>query len=83
MPNFFDGETNGFKVFAIRRSSPLRRVGLKNNDVITKVNGHDLSDTEKALGIYEALQDETSFTVEILRGGEPLVLTYEIPPEPH
>ena len=78
VPNFADGQTNGFKVFSIRRSSALRKMGLKNNDVLTAVNGFDLSDTEKALEIYSKLQSDKSFSLEILRNGEPMTLEYSV-----
>jgi len=78
VPNFSDGKTNGFKVFAIRRNSALRKMGLKNNDVLTSVNGYDLSNTEKALEIYGKLQSEKSFSLEVLRNGEPVSLEYGI-----
>jgi general secretion pathway protein C len=78
VPNFSDGKTNGFKVFAIRRNSALRQMGLKNNDVLTSVNGFDLSNTEKALEIYGKLQSEKSFSLEILRNGEPMTIEYGI-----
>lgn len=78
VPNFSDGKTNGFKVFAIRRNSALRKMGLKNNDVLTSVNGYDLSNTEKALEIYGKLQSEKSFSLDVLRNGEPVSLEYGI-----
>lgn len=78
VPNFADGSTNGFKVFSIRRNSALRKMGLKNNDVLTSVNGFDLSDTEKALEIYSKLQSDKSFSLEVLRNGEPMTLEYSV-----
>ena len=78
VPNFADGKTNGFKVFAIRRNSALRNMGLKNNDVRTSGNGFDLSNTEKALEIYSKLQSEKSLSLEVLRDGQPVTLEYDI-----
>ncbi len=78
VPNFADGQTNGFKVFSIRRNSALRMMGLKNNDVLTGVNGFDLSNTEKALEIYSKLQAEKSFTLELLRNGKPVTMEYSV-----
>jgi hypothetical protein len=78
VPNFADGQTNGFKVFSIRRNSALRMMGLKNNDVLTGVNGFDLSNTEKALEIYSKLQAEKSFTVELTRNGKPMTMEYSV-----
>ncbi len=78
VPNFQDGATNGFKVFSIRRNSALRKMGVKNNDVLTGVNNFDLSNTQKALEIYSKLQTEKSFRLDILRNGEPMTLEYDI-----
>jgi general secretion pathway protein C len=78
VPNFADGAANGFKVFSIRRTSALRKMGLKNNDVLTSVNGFDLSNTNKALEIYSKLQSDKNFTLEILRNGEPMTMEYSV-----
>ncbi len=78
VPNFSDGQTNGWKVFSIRRNSALRKMGLKNNDVLTTVNGFDLGNTEKALELFGKLQSEKSFSLEILRNGEPMTLEYSV-----
>jgi len=78
VPNFSDGSPNGFKVFSIRRTSALRKMGLKNNDVMTSVNGFDLSNSSKALEIYSKLQSDKNFTLEILRNGEPMTLEYSV-----
>jgi len=78
VPNFADGATNGFKVFSIRRNSALRKMGLKNNDVLTSVNGLDLSNTEKALEIYSKLQADKHFSLELLRNGESMTMEYDV-----
>jgi len=78
VPNFADGAPNGFKVFSIRRTSALRKMGLKNNDVMTSVNNFDLSNSSKALEIYSKLQSDKNFTLEILRNGEPMTLEYSV-----
>jgi general secretion pathway protein C len=53
-------------------------MGLKNNDVLTSVNGFDLSNTNKALEIYSKLQSDKNFTLEILRNGEPMTMEYSV-----
>jgi general secretion pathway protein C len=78
VPHFADGQTNGFKVFSIRRNSALRKMGMKNNDVITGVNGHSLANTEKALELYTKLSSETDFEVTILRNGSEQTMRYRV-----
>jgi general secretion pathway protein C len=78
VPNMENGIANGFRVFAIRRNSLFQKLGLKNNDVVQRVNGMDLNDPARALGLLEELKGENQLNVDVLRGGEPRTLTYEI-----
>lgn len=78
VPNFQDGESNGFKVFSIRRNSALRKMGLKNNDVLTAVNGNSLSSPEKAMELYSKLLNDSSFELEVLRNGQPQTIRYDV-----
>jgi general secretion pathway protein C len=78
VPNMKDGAANGFRIFAIRRNSLFQKLGLKNNDVVQRVNGMDLNDPARAMGLLEDLKGETRLTIDVLRGKEPRTLTYEI-----
>jgi general secretion pathway protein C len=78
VPNVEGGQTNGFKVFAIRRGSLFQKIGLENNDVIQRVNGTDLNDPTRAMALFQELQGQTRLTVDVVRGGQPRTLTYEI-----
>ncbi|MFP6662947.1 MAG: type II secretion system protein GspC [Deltaproteobacteria bacterium] len=78
VPNMTDGVADGFRIFAIRRNSLFQKLGLKNNDVVQRVNGMDLNDPARALGLLEELKGESQLSVDVLRGGEPRTLTYEI-----
>ena len=78
VPNFQDGKADGFKVFAIKPDSIFAKVGLKNGDVIRKVNGQDISSPEKAFGLFQELRNEKNLTVEISRRGRTESISYEI-----
>jgi general secretion pathway protein C len=78
VPNFQDGKPDGFKVFAIRPNSLFADIGLKNGDVIRKVNDQDISSPEKALGLFQELRNEKNLSVEISRRGQSQTLNYEI-----
>lgn len=78
VPNFQDGEANGVKVFSIRRNSLPRALGLKNNDVLTAINGNSLSDLSKAMELYGKLLNERSFSLEVLRNGEKVTMEYQV-----
>ena len=78
VPNMQDGKTNGFRLFAIRSGSLFQKIGLQNNDVVQRINGIDLNDPGKAMSLFQDLQGETRLAVDIVRGGEPRTLSYEI-----
>lgn len=78
MPNFERGKMNGFKLTSMRRDSLYARIGMQNNDVIQRVNGHELSSPEEAVKIYGMLKDSEGIKIDILRGGKAKTLSYRI-----
>ncbi|MCK6527502.1 hypothetical protein L6R50_08025 [Myxococcota bacterium] len=77
VPNMDNGKNNGFKVFGIRRDSVFKKLGVKNNDVLTAVNGEPLT-TDKVLDLYSKLSSARSLSLDVIRRGEPVTLEYEI-----
>ncbi len=78
VPNFQDGKADGFKVFAIKPDSIFAKVGLKNGDVIRKVNDNDITSPEKAFQIFQDLRNEKNLSIEISRRGQTKSFSYEI-----
>ena len=78
VPNFSGGKANGFKLFSIRPNSLYDKIGLKNGDVIQRVNGMDLDSPEKGLQIYQQLQNSTEISIDLLRHKQKKSLTYQI-----
>lgn len=78
VPNFQDGQTNGFKVFAIKPNSIFSKVGLQNGDVIQRINDQEITTPDKAFQAFNVLRNEKSLSLEILRRGSQKSLSYEI-----
>lgn len=78
VPNFTDGQPDGFKVFAIRPGSLFARIGLQNGDVIKRVNGLEIQGPEQAFAAYQQLSSDTNIKLDIVRRAENKTLTYEI-----
>lgn len=80
VPSQRDGETDGYKVYGIRRSSPLKHAGFKNGDKITKVQDKPLTSLDQAMKLYTELSkadtDSLAFTIE--RKGEEIELRIDI-----
>jgi general secretion pathway protein C len=78
VPFIKEGQTIGFRVFNIRANSVFERMGLKNGDVIQKVNGVELDSPTKALALLEDVQTTTELRVDLLRENSPSTLVYTI-----
>ncbi|MDB5036876.1 MAG: ral secretion pathway protein GspC [Bacteriovoracaceae bacterium] len=73
-----DNKTDGFKVFQIRSGSIYEKLGMKDNDIIKRVNGQDLDSFEKATGLFTALRSEKTISIDLVRNGTRINYSYEI-----
>lgn len=77
VPHFEGGRSTGFRLFAIRTGSLFDKIGLKNGDIIQRVNGSDMNDPSKALELLQALRNEQHLTVDVIRNRQPQTLSYQ------
>jgi general secretion pathway protein C len=78
VPHFEGGQSIGFRLFAIRRGSLFDRIGLKNGDIITSINGSEMSDPSRAVALLQELRDAQNLKVGAIRNQQPVELTYNI-----
>ncbi len=78
VPSFKNGKGNGFRIYSIKPGSLYQKIGIKNGDIIQRVNGMDLDSPEKALEIYSKLRSEKGFTLDLLRRGSKVSVDYTI-----
>lgn len=70
VPNFHDGRTNGFRMFAIRPGSILSRLGVVNGDSLLALNGVPLSGPEQLTKAAEQARDAPRSTLELSHNGQ-------------
>lgn len=78
VPHYQNGQVVGFKVFRIKAGSVYSKLGLKNGDIIERVNGQDIDGPERALALYQTLRNEKGFQLDLRRRNQPLTLSYEV-----
>ena len=78
VPHFEGGQSTGFRVFAIRQGSLFDKIGLKNGDIIKRINSADLNDPARAMALFQELRNERSITVELTRNKEDKTLSYQL-----
>jgi general secretion pathway protein C len=78
VPNIEGNRINGYRIFAITPGSIYANIGLQDGDIIHSVNGIQVTTPESALQLFQQLQNEKRFTVNINRNGQPMTLNYTV-----
>lgn len=78
VPYFAQGKSAGFVIMEIVKGSLYERIGLKNGDVIQKVNGQAITSASQAMRMYQNLQHASSIDLELMRHGTIVPIHYEI-----
>jgi general secretion pathway protein C len=77
-PYFRRGKSEGLIVSQIRADSVFANLGLMNGDIISSVNGKQISTPEEAFGFYNSLKSGGEISIEITRRGKKKMLNYDI-----
>lgn len=77
-PYFRRGKSEGLIVSQIQANSLFAKLGLANGDIISSVNGEQMSSPEDAFGFYNGLKSGEEVSIEITRRGQKRMLTYDI-----
>lgn len=77
-PHFVMGQPSGYSVSEVIPGSLMEKIGLRNNDIIKKVNGQMINKPEEVFQAYSQLLRDSNIEVEIERGGRSEIFRYEI-----
>ncbi len=77
-PRYVKGEQKGYVLKEVKRGGIYDNLGLKNRDVLLKINDYDINDPELALKAFSALRGASKINLNILRRGKKMTLTYQI-----
>lgn len=78
VPNMISGKIQGYKIFAIKPGSLYEKLGLKNGDIIERVNGVEVKTPDKALTLLQELRYERRFELDYIRQGQKNTSTYNV-----
>lgn len=73
-----EGEMSGFQVSNIRGDSILRKLGLRNGDILTRIDGRPITGPTELLQAYSSLGNSTLVSMDILRRGQNVSFLIEI-----
>ena len=75
-PHFKDGQSDGLSVSRIKGGSVFSKLGLRNGDVVQKINGEPINSPDEVLALYEKLKSGSRVSLEVTRKGEPKTMNY-------
>lgn len=78
IPHEEGGRVAGVKLYGIRRSSLLGRLGIQNGDMLRTINGYDMTAPDSALEAYARLQNADRITINLQRRGSDMTVDYQI-----
>jgi general secretion pathway protein C len=78
VPETRDGKPAGFRLFSIKPDGPFAKIGLLNGDVISAINGLEMSSPDQALLAYTKLKTANHLSVAIERNGQKITKDYNI-----
>ena len=73
-----DGNFVGYRVAMLKPESPLLKLGLKVGDVITRINGSELTNPAALFNMFSQVDDISALNVDMLRNNEKKSLFVEI-----
>ena len=77
-PYFRRGKSEGLIVSQIKPDSVFAKLGLVNGDIISSVNGREISNPDEAFQFYNNLKSGGEVSIEITRRGQKRMLSYDI-----
>ena len=77
-PYFVDGQIEGLQITGLENLSIAKNLGLKNRDVIRSVNGHRLTNKQKAYQVFKKAKSQPAIDIELLRDNNTKKLSFSM-----
>jgi general secretion pathway protein C len=77
-PHVRNGREEGFILSEVKPGGIYHSLGLRNGDVLLRINEYDISNPEVALQAFTALRGMDRIQIDLLRAGSKMTMTYQI-----
>ncbi|MFQ5586847.1 MAG: hypothetical protein ACE5GF_08515 [Thermodesulfobacteriota bacterium] len=77
-PRMVKGKVEGFLVTEIKPRGIFNAIGLKNGDVLMRVNNYDIVSPERAMQVLSGLKGASKVDIDLIRGGERMSFHYQM-----
>jgi len=77
-PYFTDGQAKGLQITGLENIRIAKDIGLRNRDVIRSVNGHILTNKQKAYQVLKKAASQPAIDIELLRDNKTKKLSFSM-----
>jgi len=77
-PHFENGQPDGLTLSSLKPRSIFRKMGLRNGDIITGIDGSPIQTVDDALKFYENLTSSSNVALQLKRRGREKAIEYKI-----
>jgi general secretion pathway protein C len=78
LPSQKDGKVEGFRASEVKPNGLFAMIGIKNGDILQRLNDFPMDSPDKALQSFIALKGQSKLKLDIIRDGKPTTFTYDI-----
>lgn len=78
LPSQKDGKVEGFRVSEVKPGGIFAMLGMKNGDVLLRLNDFPVDSPDKALQSLVALKGQSRLKLDLIRDGQPTTFNYDI-----
>jgi general secretion pathway protein C len=78
LPSQKDGKVEGFRASEVKPNGLFGLIGVKNGDVLQRLNDFPLDSPDKALQSFIALKGQSRLKLDLIRDGQPATFNYDI-----
>jgi general secretion pathway protein C len=78
LPSMKDGKVEGFRVSEVKPQGVFGTIGIKNGDVLLRMNDFPIDSPEKALQSFASLKGQSRIRLDLIRDGQPTTFNYDI-----
>lgn len=78
LPSMKDGKVEGFRATEIKPKGIFGTIGLKNGDILLRMNDFPIDSPEKAIQSFASLKGQSRIKLDLIRDGQPTTFNYDI-----
>jgi len=78
LPSVKDGKVEGFRASEVKPQGIFGTIGIKNGDVLLRLNDFPIDSPEKAIQSFASLKGQSRIKLDLIRDGQPTTFNYDI-----